>query len=50
MCKPDELDTVGDFYDHAWGILNKSGRSFVTSIVSSVSYPRWTKLDYVISN
>ena len=36
MCKPDRQDTVGDFYNHAWGILNKSGRSFVTPIDSLV--------------
>ena len=27
MCKPDEWDSVGNFYDHAWGILDKSGKS-----------------------
>ena len=27
--KPDEWNRVGNFYDHAWGVLDKSGRSSI---------------------
>lgn len=38
VCKFDEYDTFGDFYDHAWGVLNESGRSSVAYIGPSVLF------------
>ena len=27
MCHPNEWDSIGSFYDHSWGLLNKLGES-----------------------
>ena len=31
MCQPNEWNSIGSFYDHSWGLLNKSGESSVLS-------------------
>lgn len=27
VCHPDKWNSIGSFYDHSWGFLNKSGES-----------------------